>query len=79
MTPGKAGVKFDGELYNHLKETHNTVERIEAVFQPGKVGVRPAGAFVDWMNWVSSKQDETNKRLDTLIAEVKALRAAEGK
>lgn len=79
VTPGKAGVKFDGELYNHLKETHNTVERIEAVFQPGKVGVRPAGAFVDWMNWVSSKQDETNKRLDALIAEVKALRAAEGK
>ena len=49
------------------------------MFQPGKVGVRPAGAFVDWMNWVAAKQDETNKRLDALIAEVKALRAAEEK
>lgn len=35
VTPGKEGVKFDGELYNKVKETHNTLLRVERLLQEG--------------------------------------------
>lgn len=35
VTPGQEGVKFDGALYNRVKETLNTVNRTEALLRDG--------------------------------------------
>lgn len=35
VTPGQEGVKFDGALYNKVKETLNTVSRTEALLREG--------------------------------------------
>ena len=35
VTPGQEGVKFDGALYNRVKETLNTVSRTEALLREG--------------------------------------------
>lgn len=35
VTPGQEGVKFDGALYNRVKETLNTVNRTEALLREG--------------------------------------------
>ena len=39
ITPGQEGVKFDGAIYNKVKEAFNTLLRIEKLLQIGRAHV----------------------------------------
>ena len=69
ITPGQEGVKFDGALYNKVKEAFNTLLRIEKLLMEG--GKKSVYNRLDDIEHYIASVDQQLKDLRQLIANEK--------